>query len=212
MKRKLLLLGATGLTGGHLLTQALEHGHEVTALVRDPDKLPAEHAQVRVLTGSSTDPLVVDAATEGQDAVLCALGSRSPRALVSSDLMSASMRAIVPAMERHAVRRLVLLSALGVGDSARHAPPVFRIAFATLLRQVGKDKAAAEGQLRASELDWTVVYPPSLTDGPPTGDYRSGEVLDLKGVPKISRADVAAFMLAQIGDTTYSRKAAVVSS
>jgi putative NADH-flavin reductase len=81
-----------------------------------------------------------------------------------------------------------------------------------LLRQVGQDKAGAEDRLRSSGLDWTFVYPPSLTDGPRTDAYRHGEALELQGVPKISRADVAAFMLAQLTDSTYRRKPAIVST
>jgi putative NADH-flavin reductase len=209
---KLLLLGATGLTGQQLLAQALEQGHDVTVLVRNPSKLTVERSRVRAVTGSATDRAVVDDALQDRDAVLCALGTRSPKSLVSCDLMTASMRALVPSMERRGVNRVVVESALGVGQSARQAPPAIRLAFATLLRQVGRDKAAAEDYLRATELDWTVVYPPSLTNGPATGDYRRGEALQLKGVPKISRADVAHFMLSQLVDATYSRKMAIVSS
>jgi putative NADH-flavin reductase len=209
---KLLLLGATGLTGQQLLAQALDHGHEVTALVRDPGKLTVEPPRVRVVTGTATDPAVVDDALEGRDAVLCALGTRSPKSVVSCDLMMASMRALVPSMRRRGVNRVVVESALGAGQSAEHAPPAMRLAFATVLRQVGKDKAAAEEYLRTSDLDWTVVYPPSLTNGAATGEYRSGEALKLKGVPKISRADVAHFMLSQLADGTYSRKMAIVSA
>ena len=208
---KLLVLGATGLTGRQLVAQALDLGHEATALVRDPRKLTVEHGQLRVLAGSSTDSAAVDEAAGGQDAVLCALGTRSPTSLVSCDLMRASMRAVVAAMERREVGRLILLSALGVGESARHAPPALRIAFRTLLRQVGRDKRAGEDHVRASDIDWTVVYPPSLTNGPRTGTYRSGEALELRGVPKISRADVASFMLSQVADRTYSRRIAIVS-
>jgi putative NADH-flavin reductase len=210
MTRKLLLIGATGATGRQLLAQALEQGHEVTALVRDPGKLTVDDAHLRLLTGDATDPTVVDEATDGQDAVLCALGTRSPASLLTCDLMHASMRALVPAMEGRGVRRLILLSALGVGESARHAPRALRLAFRTLFREVGRDKAAAEEHVRASGLEWTVVYPPSLTNGPRTGDYRSGPALELKGMPKISRADVAEFMLAQVGDGAYSRRIAIV--
>jgi putative NADH-flavin reductase len=211
VKPGLLLLGATGLTGRQLLAQALEQGHEVTALVRDPGKLSAEHPRLRTVVGSATDPAVVDDALEGRDAVLCALGTRSPRSLISCSLMSDSMRALVPAMKRRGVSRLVLLSALGVGQSADDAPAALRAAFRTLFRQVGKDKAAAEDDLRTSDLDWTVVYPPTLTDGPPSGEYSSGQALDLKGMPKISRADVAHFMLSQLSEPTYSRKIAILS-
>lgn len=208
--RRLLVLGATGLTGRHLVEGALEQGHAVTTVVRDPERLAAAHPQLRAVTGSSTDPAVVDEATAGQDAVLCALGTRSPRSLVRCDLMRASIDALVPAMERHGVDRVVLLSALGVGESASHAPVALRLAFRTLLTQVGRDKAAAEERLRASDVDWTVVYPPALTDGPPSGDYRAGEELRLRGLPKISRADVARFMLSEIDGGAFSRKIAIV--
>jgi putative NADH-flavin reductase len=77
-------------------------------------------------------------------------------------------------------------------------------------RQVGKDKAAAEELVMATDIDWTLVYPPSLTDGTRTDTYRSGETLELKGLPKISRGDVAEFMLSQLEQATYSRKIAIV--
>ena len=212
MTRKLLLLGATGATGRQLLAQALEQGHEITALVRNPDKLIVDTARLSTVIGDARDPASVDDALEGRDAVLCSLGSRSVKSFVSSDLMTASMQALVPAMKRRGVRRLIVQSALGVGTSAGSAPLSARLAFATALRQVGKDKARAEAYLRASDLDWTVVYPPSLTNGPLTGGYRHGHTLALKGVPNISRADVAHFMLRQLSDTTFSRSTAILSS
>jgi putative NADH-flavin reductase len=212
MTRKLLLLGATGATGRQLLAQALEQGHEITALVRKRDKLILDSARLSMVIGDARDPAAVDDAVEGMEAVLCALGTRSARSFVSSDLMTASMQALVPAMKRRGVRRLIVESALGVGASAGGAPLSARLAFATALRQLGKDKAEAEAYLRASDLDWTVVYPPSLTNGPLTGGYRYGHTLALKGVPSISRADVAHFMLRQLTDTTFSRRTAIVSS
>jgi putative NADH-flavin reductase len=207
--RRLLLLGATGLTGRQLLEQGLEQGHDVTALVRDPARLTMQHARLRTVTGSATDAAAVERALDDRDAVLCALGTRSVRSLVSCDLMRASMAALVPAMERRGVDRLILLSALGVGDSVHQAPPAIRFAFRTLLRPVGNDKAAAEDRVRATDLDWTIVYPPSLTDGPRSG-HRAGESLKLRGMPRISRADLADFMLSQLTDAAYSRRSAVV--
>jgi putative NADH-flavin reductase len=209
---RLLVLGATGLTGGELLSQGLEQGHDVTALVRNPAKLALAHERLRVTVGNATDATAVDEAVEGQAAVLCALGTRSLRSIFSSDLMRASMRVLMPAMERRDVSRLILLSALGVGRSAEQTPVALRIAFRSLLRQVGRDKAAAEEDLRTSDLDWTIVYPPTLTTGPRTTDYRSGEVLQLKGIPRISRADVAHFMLSQLTSSSYSRRTAIISS
>ena len=93
MERKLLLLGATGLTGQQLLAQAIEQGHDITALVRNPSKLTAERARVRIVIGNATDAVAVDDALEDRDAVLCVLGTRSPKSMFRCDLMAASMRA-----------------------------------------------------------------------------------------------------------------------
>src|SRR5213082_3586408 len=183
---KLLLLGATGGTGRQLLSQALEAGHEMTALIRSPERLNAqEHLLVRA----------GDAAVPGQEAVLSALGVRSP---LGDDLITPSLRALVPAMQKHGVRRLIWLSALGVGQTRVQAPGMLRIPFSTILRRIGRDKAAGEEYLRSTDLDWTLVYPPALTNGPRTCSYRSGETVDVNGLPRISRADVAEFMLAQL--------------
>lgn len=207
---KLLLLGATGRTGGELLLRALDQGHQVTALARDPSKLAVQHERLRIVSGSATDAAVLGKAVEGQDAVLCALGPRSAKALMHSDLMCTSISPLIDALQRSRVKRLVLLSALGVGQSAQHAPAISRLMFRTILRQVGKDKEAAERSISASQLDWTIVYPPSLTNGPATGAYQHDAALELRGLPRISRADVATFMLAQLTDTSYHRKLAII--
>jgi len=209
---KLLVLGATGRTGHEIVTGALREGHDVTALVRDRSRLTIHDPRLRVMAGSATDPAAVDEAVAGHDAVLCTLGPRSPRELLRSVLMRASVPALVESMQRHGVRRLVLLSALGAGESASSAPLVPRLAFRTILRQVGADKALAEDVVRASELAWTIVYPPALTNGPATGSYRHGERLELGASPRVSRADVADFMLAQLADGAYIRKGAIVAS
>lgn len=208
---KLLLLGATGRTGSELLTQACAQGHEVTALVRDPDKLRSQSRRLRVLVGSATDAAAIANAVQGQDAVLCALGPTSALQLMRCNLMRSAVPLLLRAMEPAGVRRLVLLSALGAGESARYAPMPLRLMFRTALRQVGTDKADAEMTIRASSLDWTLVYPPSLTTGPAIGGYRHGEELRLTGMPKLSRADLAAFMLSQLADSRYLRKQVIVS-
>lgn len=204
---KLLLLGATGGTGRQLLSQALEAGHEVTALVRSPEKLTAG-GRLIVRVGDATDPASVDAAVAGQDAVLSALGVRSP---LGEELIAPSLRVVVPAMQKHGVRRLVWLSALGVGQTREQAPAMLRVPFSTVLRRIGRDKAAGEEYLRSTDLDWTLVYPPALTNGPRTGSYRSGETITVRGLPRISRADVAEFMLAQLDDAASIRRNAIVS-
>lgn len=211
-KKKLLILGATGLTGRQLVEQAIDQGHDITALVRSPNKLQLDHPALRTVVGDATDPTAIDWAVEGRDSILCALGTRSLKELFSAELMTRSMHALIPAMKRRGVDRLILESALGVGASAQHAPRSARLVFATVFRGMGKDKARAEEYVRSSGLDWTVVYPPTLTNGPASSNYQVGEALQLKGVPKVSRTDVAHFMLSQLSDSTYSRKMAIVSS
>lgn len=208
---RLLVLGATGGTGREVVAQALQQGHEVTVLARDPGKMPRTDGRPRVLAGSATgEGDAVARAVRGQDVVVSALGRR--RSFRSADLISRSMRALVPAMESQGVRRLIVVSALGVGDSGRDAPLLPRLMYRLLLADIFADKKAGEDYLRQSGLDWTLVYPVALTNGPRTGKYRVGERLDLGGVlPRISRADVADFILSQLASTDYRRKVAVIS-
>jgi putative NADH-flavin reductase len=207
---KIVVFGATGPTGKLLIEQALQQGHFVTAFARDPAGLGIVDARLRVVTGDATgDQDRIDEAVSGQDAVVSALGRRTT---FSSDrLMERSMRAIVPAMERSGVRRLLLMSAFGVGESWRDAPLVPKLMYRTLLRDIFRDKAVAEDYVRRSSLEWTFVYPVLLTDGPLTGRYRAAERLDLHGMPKISRADTAHFMLAELAGPAFVRKTVVVS-
>jgi uncharacterized protein YbjT (DUF2867 family) len=121
------------------------------------------------------------------------------------------MQAIVPSMEAAGVRRLILVSAFGVGESRRDAPIIPRILYFLLLREIFADKARAEDLIRRSSVDWTILYPVLLTDGPLTAKYRVGERLELRGIPKISRADVAHFALSAVEDRAFVRKVAVIS-
>jgi putative NADH-flavin reductase len=208
---RLLVLGATGGTGREVVAQALQQGHDVTAFVRDPRKMTVTDGRLGVVVGSTTEgEAAVARAVRGQDVVVSALGRR--RSFRSSDLIARSMRAIVPAMESQGVRRLIVVSAYGVGDSGRDAPLLPRLMYRLLLRDIFADKKAAEDYLRQSGLDWTLVYPVALTNGPRTGRYRVGERLDLRGIlPRISRADVADFILTQLASADYRRKVAVIS-
>jgi len=207
---RILVLGATGRTGSELVAAALAAGHDVSALVRDPERLGEDAERLRTVTGDAQDAQAMERACEGQETVLCALGPRSPRDLWRCELMQRSIGALVAASRRHGVKRVILLSALGAGESAKHAALPSRIAFRTMLRRVGEDKDRSEDALRASDLDWTVVYPPSLTNAPPSGAYRHGEDLRLAATARISRADVAHFMLVQAEDSRYSRRGVII--
>ncbi len=207
---KLLVLGATGPTGLQVVRQALDLGHEVTAFVRDRARLPLAAGALEVVTGTLPDSaLTLAGALRGREAVISSLGVRS--AFHARGLIEKSMRVLVPAMQREGVRRLIVVSALGVGESRRDAPLVARIMYRLLLREIFADKLAGEDVVRASGLDWTFLYPTLLTDGPRTGRYRAAERLELHGMPRISRADVADFALRTLGDRAWVGKIAVLS-
>ena len=207
--KRLLILGATGRTGQQLVTQALQAGHEVTAFARSADKIPVRHGRLHFVAGTVTDDgSMLAQAVRGQDAVISALGRGM--SLKADSLIQRSVPAILSAMQTQRVRRLIFTSALGVGDSIRDVPLLSRMVMRLLLRDIYADKVAGEELIRRSDLDWTLVQPPQLTNGPLTGNYRVGEHLELRGMPRIARADVAHFILSQLDDTTYIRKVVVI--
>ena len=180
---KLLLLGATGGVGSHLLRQALAAGHDVTVLVRDETALDDADG-ARVLVGDATSVDDVAEAVVGQDAVLNAVGSRRVRHPVEVEVGEA----LLPAMQASGVRRLVVCSAFGVGDSEADAGALQRIFFHTVLGKVYEAKEAADAQVRASGLDWTLVYPTRLVDDPATGDVVASEHLPDGASTQVTRA------------------------
>jgi putative NADH-flavin reductase len=208
---RLLVLGATGGTGLEVLSQALAQGHEITACVRDPAKLRLADARLRVVPGVlPADAETLEAALNARDAVICSLGVRN--AFKSGGLIEGAMRVLVPAMERAGVRRLLLVSANGVGETRARSPLLPRILYRLLLGDIFADKAAGEAIVRASSLEWTIAYPVLLTDGPRTGKYRAGEALELRGMPKIARADVSDFLLHELAARAFVRKGVVLSN
>ena len=202
---RLLIIGATGGTGKELVEQALELGHEVTALARTPEKLNIKHHHLHTLKGDVTNLQSVEQAVGGQDAVLCALGTKVIR---KNTIQSDGTRNLIRAMEQSGVRRFVLESSLDVGDSRGQLGFFFaHVIRPTLLRNIFADKELQEKLVRESSLDWIIVRPAMLTDGPRTGKYRAGFSGDDHSIQrKISRADVAHFMLKQLTDSTYLRK------
>ena len=207
---KILILGATGPAGQQLVIQALEQHHEVTALVRNPSKLNITHEKLTVIMGDALDKNVLLKALAGQDAVLSALGKG--QSLRSSGLITNAVSTLIPAMNETNVNRLIFLSGFGAGETFVQANVIQKIIFRTFLRGIYADKARAEKLIRSSTLNWTLVYPVVLTNTPRTGNYRVGETLIMKGMPKISRADVADFMLRQLTDTTFLKKSPVLMS
>jgi putative NADH-flavin reductase len=207
---KLLVIGATGGLGRHVVDQAVQRGHDVTVFVRDAARTGASAGRVQVVVGDATaDDDALAAAVRGQDVVISALGVGS--SFKPDGLIAKSAPRIVRAMEREGVRRLIFTSAFGVGGSYGGAPLIARIFFRTLLRRIYADKAAGEPAVRDSTLDWTLVYPTKFTNGPRTGRYRAGEHLELRGLISVSRADVADFLLTEAEAPKYVRKVVLIS-
>ncbi len=201
------LFGATGGTGRQLLDQALAAGHAVTALARDPARLPVIHEQLTLVTGDVRDAAAVAAVVRGADAVIVTLGASqgSP-----ADICSIGTAQVIAAMQQAGARRLVVITSLGVGDSKNQVPLAFKLLMKTALRAVMADKEAQEALVMASGLDWTIVRPGGLTHGPGSGQYRFG--LDQNIVAgQVARADVAAFVLQQLGDDTFLYKTPAIT-
>ncbi len=206
---KILIVGATGGTGRILVERTLGQGHEVTALARNPDAVAADDHRPRVLRGNALDAATVSAAVEGQEAVLSALGTRSTK---PTTLFSASTANLIGAMHEHGVRRLVCLTGIGTGDSKGHGGLLYdRILLPFVLKNVYEDKDRQEALIRDSGLDWIIVRPARLTDGPATDDYRAFLGDEPYKAATVSREDVAAFMLAQLQDDRYVHQTPVVS-
>ena len=115
-------------------------------------------------------------------------------------------------MNEKNVKRLVFLSAFGVGETFTQANFIQRIIFKVFLRNIYADKSKADDLIRKSTLEWTLVYPVLMTDTPGTGKYKVGEKFEMKGMPKISRADVAEFMLRQLNDSNFIKKPSIIMS
>ena len=196
---KILIIGSTGPTGLILTRQLLDVGHNVTVLVRNPGKLADLAEQVTVVQGDARDAIVLKRATQGQDAVMSALGIRS---FGKTDLQQRFIGALIAAAHDKPVLRYVGLSAWGVGDSVASAGIMSKIAARTVLRNVFADKARSEELLSSSSLSYVLVRPGILTNGPKRGGVAAnGDGSNLG--PSMSRADVCSFMIGCLVDDTW---------
>ena len=200
---KILVIGATGPTGRELVSQGVALGHEITAAVRHPE-LAALPAGVRLVRADVNDGASLAIAVAGQDVVICSLGSKLSRK--PTNLFSYGTRNLLIAMNDAGVRRLVCITGIGAGDSKGHGGFLYdRIIQPLLLKEIYKDKDRQEDLIRKSNLDWTIVRPGALTNGIRTGRVRA--LSDLKGITvgKVSRADVAWFILDRLHDLNSVR-------
>ncbi len=208
---RVLIVGATGRTGRQLVSQALELGYQVTALVRDPSKLGIEHSRLTIATGDVLDYASVEAAVRGQDAVVSALGHK--RYYPPNRILSKGTANVLRAMEAHGVRRIVCQTSLGIGDTAARMGLYYTLlVIPTVLPFYFWDKTRQERAIAGSDMEWIIVRPGVLTQGPKRGRLRHGRrVGSYLRTVRISRADVADFMLSQLQSDTYLRTAVAVA-
>ena len=205
---KLVVFGATGKTGKEIVKQSLAQGCEVTAFVRDPSKMTLEHGDLKVIKGDIFEFTAVTQAIQGQDAVICSLGTSE---LGKTTVRSEGTANITKAMKENHVNRLVVVSAMGVAESWSTLSIVNKLFFATLLRSSRQDHEEQEFVVKESDLDWTIIRPSGLTDTPQTESYAIGENIIGK-TSKIARADVAHAIIKEIHDNTFVHRAVTITN
>jgi putative NADH-flavin reductase len=206
---KVTVFGATGRIGEQVVRQALDAGHKVTAVVRDPARFDVSHPALEVATVPGlTDPEVLRPVLEGSDAAISGVG---PRGRKDGPVASSATRGILHAMEASGVRRLVAVSAVPVGPVPEGESFVNRRIVLPLIsafaRDVYADLAAMEDEIRRSTTEWTIVRPPKLVNKPLTGTYRTCVGGNVPRGYSISRADVAHAMLAALDDPATVKQA-----
>lgn len=206
---RILVLGASGGVGQHLVKLALERGHAVRALVREGSPFDAPGAEIR--RGDVFDPAVLASAVEDRDAVVSALGLRrrsaNPYSAITGGIhvVENALTALVPLLEAKGPKRLQIVSAGGVGADWHAVHPIMRFVFRTSSVAKGyADLAKAEALLEASTLDWQAVRPTTLTDGAPTGRVQRTNRYHF--MARIPRADLAAFMLSELEKPSFAER------
>lgn len=207
---KILILGATGPTGRHIVSQALARGYDVTVLVRSLEKakgLP----RAKLVVGDARDEKALRQAVKGRDAVISALGTpASPFREVN--LLSTATRALVSAMKAERVSRLVTITGMGAGDSAGHGGFLFdKLIFPLLLRKVYADKNRQEAIIKGSDLNWTIVRPSVLNNKPGRTTIQMLTSLDQFRGGSISRENVATFVLDQVTTDRWLHKSPLIT-
>ena len=201
------LFGATGGTGREIVRQAIEAGHEITALVRDTSKIKNKDDRLYMVIGDVLDINKVEETIAATDAVICTLGSTSNN---PDDVVSQGTQNIVQAMQKQGLSRLVVVSSMGVGDSIEQVSLSFKMLTKTVMRKAIEDKERQEAIVENSGLEWIIVRPSGLSNGPQTGSYQTGADPNIEA-NQISRADVAEFVLQQLTDDTFLQQKTAIT-
>ena len=204
-----VIFGATGRTGNELAKQSLAAGHTVTVFVREPRRLKLEAKNITIITGDVLSPASIAGAVKGRDAVLIALGTGN--SLRKTTVRSTGTANIILAMKAHNVKRLAVISAMGIGESWRTLSLSNRFFFATLLRSARNDHTTQETVVKNSGLDWTIIRPSGLVDTRRTGSYMVGENIEAKK-SRIACADVADLIVKELSENRYIHKAVTITN
>ncbi len=208
---KIVVFGATGRTGIPLVQLALDAGYEVVAFARTPSRLPIVHERLTIVKGDIQNAGAVESAVIGADAVISVLGPTSNK---PDFAITKGTQNILDAMNKHGVKRLVITAGAGVGDPndvPRFINRVISLLLKLLSRNVYEDMVRVVELVRGSDRDWTIVRVPMLTDQNPTGNIRVGYVGKGTGA-KLSRRDMAFFLLSQVESDSYLRLSPVISN
>jgi putative NADH-flavin reductase len=207
---RILIFGATGGTGRHLVSAFLERGSQVTAFVRNRSTLTTKHPNLIVVQGDLSDHTSITNALIGVDAVVSVLGNNTTRALFKpSNVISQSLPSVISAMQQNRIKRLLFVTSFGINDKVFWPE---KLLLRSLLRNLFADLPVQEQIITESGLNWTIVRPARLTNGPKTGECRSGENIYIHPFSSISRADVADFLLKEAVSPEYLRKVATISN
>jgi uncharacterized protein YbjT (DUF2867 family) len=204
---RLAILGATGGIGGHVLNWAVDAGYPVHVLARRPEVVPGRPG-VTVTGGDATDPAAVADVVASADAVLSALG---PRGAKTPGLLGTAASAVTQAMVKHGVHRLICVSAAGAFiREDPEANPLVKVILPRIFARPFADVREMERVVRTSALDWTLVRPTRLVDGPGRGELRIRDRYPAPGLTRIARADVAQFMIGALTEPGYIRQAPAI--
>ncbi|WP_424967144.1 NAD(P)-dependent oxidoreductase [Dinoroseobacter sp. S375] len=194
---KLLVIGGSKGIGREVVLRALEQGHSVRAFARHPEGIKHDHPELELVAGDALDPAAVAQALEGCDAVVSALGipKSIPALARPTTVFSDATAVLIPAMEAAGIKRLLVVTGFGAGESNAAMSTLERMGHSAILGRAYADKAVQEDMIKASGLDWTIVRPGILSNNRRTGVYRVlTEPSDWRnGI--ISRADVADFIV-----------------
>ena len=208
---KILVIGGTRGLGQAVVRAAFEAQHTLTVLARHVGDFEAPVSGVRMVVGDAGDAADVERAIAGQDAVVWTVGVAPTRRPVH--VFSRGTQYMLASMERCGVRRLLCVTGVGVGDSKGQGSFLQAAIMQPLLRRtIFDDKNRQEAQIRASALDWTIVRPAALADGPATGAYAALVLPDVAVARRIRRADVAAFIVGNLDASRYLQKLVLLTT